>query len=145
VLGVLLLGAWALDALRERSATNWEVLAFAVPLSGMLSSVEWTHYQILLAPLFVLLLVRFVREGAGFGAWAGLLVSFVLASLIWAPLRGSQYGSTFMLLQGVFGKAPAAYEPKVVEAVAQLAQYLLVVTGILWYAGRRLETERWRS
>jgi hypothetical protein len=47
----------------------------------MLSPLEWSHYQVMLAPLFVLLLVRFTQDGAELDEWAGLAVAFVLASL----------------------------------------------------------------
>ncbi len=137
VFAVALLGAWVVDALRGRGATSWEVLAFTCPLSVMLSSVAWTHYQIMLAPLFCLLFIRFVREGATLGTWAGLLTAFVLASLIWAPQRGSPYGSIFMAIKGVVGRPPPPNEPRFVEGVAQLAQYLLVVTGVVWYLRRQ--------
>jgi Glycosyltransferase family 87 len=130
--GVLLLGAWVVDALRGRAATSWEVLAFTCPLSVMLSVVAWTHYQIVLAPLFFLLFYRFVREGASVGAWAGLAVAFALASLIWQP-----YGSVVSAIRGVFS-VQVWHEPTVLEGLAQYAQYILVVTGALWYARRRL-------
>jgi hypothetical protein len=129
--GVLLLGAWVVRALRGRAATSWEVFAFACPLSAMVSPLEWTHYQILLAPLFVLLLVRFAREGASFGAWAGLLAAFVLASLIWQP-----YGSIVSAAKGIFSPQ-AQHEPTTLEALAQFAQYILILTGVLWYMQRR--------
>ncbi len=131
-LAVLLLGAWVVDALRGRGATSWEVLAFTCPLSVMLSSVAWTHYQIMLAPLFCLLFIRFVREGATLGTWAGLLTAFVLASLIWQP-----YGSVVSAIRGLFSAQPW-HEPTVLEAIAQFAQYILVITGVLWYARRGL-------
>ncbi|MEA2148070.1 MAG: hypothetical protein QOG59_3657, partial [Solirubrobacteraceae bacterium] len=135
--GVLLLGAWVLDALRGQRATAWDVFSFTCALSVMLSSVMWTHYQIVLAPLFLLLLVRFSAEGTGIGPAAGLLAAYGLASLIWAPLRGSPYGSTIAALHAALGRPVAAHEPVTVEALAQFAQYLLVVTGVIWYSRRR--------
>src|SRR5947209_10473422 len=61
---LLLLGAWVVRALRGRSILSWETFAFSCALSAMLSPIEWTHYQVMLAPLFLLLLFRFAREGA---------------------------------------------------------------------------------
>jgi Glycosyltransferase family 87 len=130
LVAVLLLGLWVVDALRGRAASSWEVFAFTCPLSVMLSSVAWTHYQIMLAPLFFLLLFRFAREGGTVGAWAGLAVAFVLASLIWQP-----YGSVVGAVRGIFSPQPW-HEPTVLEGLAQYAQYILVITGALWYARR---------
>jgi hypothetical protein len=134
---VLLICLWVADALRGRSAKSWEVFAFVCPLSVMFSSVEWTHYQIMLAPLFALLLFRFVREGASIGEWAGLVIALVLASLIFAPYHGSPYGSIFAAIKGVVGTAGPPREPTLVEGVAQFAQYVLILTGVVWYFRRR--------
>jgi Glycosyltransferase family 87 len=123
---VALLGAWVIDALRGRSASSWELFAFACPLSVMLSPLAWSHYQIMLAPLFLLLLVRFARDGASFGAWAGLAVAFVLASIMWEP-----YGT---IISSIRGQPANPLQPTFVEQYAQLAQYVLVLTGILWFA-----------
>lgn len=130
--GVALLGLWVVDALRGSRATSWEVFAFTSALSTMVSPIAWSHYQIMLAPLFVLLIVRFSRERAGAGAWAGLAVAFILASLIWQP-----YGSLVGAVKGVFGAGPETQQQLFsIEAVAQFAQYVLVLTGLLWYIGQ---------
>jgi hypothetical protein len=133
---VALLGAWVIDALRGRRATSWEVFAFTCPLSIMLSPLDWAHYQVMLAPLFVLLLVRFVRDGAGVGAWAGLAAAFALASLMWEPY-GTLPGAIRAL---VSTHSETSQDIRSVDSVAQFAQYVLVITGALWYAqghGRR--------
>jgi hypothetical protein len=105
----------------------------------MTSPFEWTHYQVMLAPLFLLLVFRFVREGAGFGEWAGLALAFLLASLIWQP-----YGTLAGTLQRITGGARESYYPfsgapaqTFQEGVAQFAQYILVMAGAVWYASRR--------
>jgi len=105
----------------------------------MLSPFEWTHYQVMLAPLFLLLLLRFAREGASFGEWWGLALAFLLASLIWEP-----YGTLAGTIQRITGGARESYNalgngPELTfqEGVSQFAQYILVVTGTLWYARRR--------
>ena len=87
---VALLGAWVIDALRGRSATSWEVFAFTCALSTMFSPLAWSHYQIMLAPLFVLLIVRFTTQGATMATWFGLALAFLLASLMLQP-----YGTVF--------------------------------------------------
>ncbi len=139
---LLLLGAWVVAALRGRRPTSWEVFAFTCPFSVMFSSLQWTHYQIMLAPLLFLLLFRFASEGAGPGAWAGLAIAFGLASLIWAPLGGAPYGSIFGAIQDVFGTLGRPSEPKLAEEFAQFAQYVVLLTGVFWYLGRPVPSER---
>lgn len=131
---VALLGVWVFDTLRGSGARSWETFAFTLPLSAMLSTFEWSHYQILLAPLFVLLFVRFVREGASVGPWAGLIVAFVLCSLIWAPY-GTSVGAVRAL---VSSKVQTIHDLYAMCAVAQFAQYILLASGVLWYTMHRL-------
>jgi Glycosyltransferase family 87 len=136
--GVALLALWVVDALRGSRAISWEVFAFTCALSTMVSPIAWSHYQIMLAPLFVLLLVRFSREGASAGAWAGLAVAFVLASLMWQP-----YGTLIGAVKGVVaGGTESEHALLTVEQFAQFAQYILILTGLLWYtnAGRFRKT-----
>ncbi len=135
--GVALLALWVVDALRGSRAISWEVFAFTCALSTMVSPIAWSHYQIMLAPLFVLLLVRFSREGASPGAWAGLAVAFVLASLMWQP-----YGSIIGAAQHVVtGGNQTEKGLQAVEQFAQFAQYILILTGVLWYtAGNRFRS-----
>ena len=127
---VAVLGLWVAASLRGARARSWEVFAFACALSTMLSPLSWSHYQLMLAPLFVLLWFRFTTEGAGLGSWSALVVSFVLASLSWTP-----YGSVFDALATVTGGGSVP-TPDVVDVFAQFAQYLLVLTGIWWYGQR---------
>jgi hypothetical protein len=136
---LLLLGAWVVRALRGRSILSWETFAFSCALSAMLSPIEWTHYQVMLAPLFLLLLFRFAREGASFGEWAALALAFLLASLIWEP-----YGTLAGTIQRITGGARESYNalgvaPELTfqEGISQFAQYILIVTGTVWYASRR--------
>jgi hypothetical protein len=126
----LALALWTVRALRGRGARSWEVFAFVCPLSAMLSPLAWSHYQILLAPLFVLLWIRFVRTGAGPGSWLALAGAFVLASLSWAP-----YGSLLGAIAGLFTTVHGG-EPVLVDDVAQFAQYVLLLCGIWWYGLR---------
>jgi Glycosyltransferase family 87 len=131
---VLLLGGWVVRSLRGRPATSWEVAAFSLALSAMVSPLAWNHYQLMLAPLFFLLLVRFAREGASPDIWAGLLVAFVLASLIWQP-----YGSIADAIRALIpGVRHAVNRPLFLEGFAQFAQYVLVLTGVIWYRAGRL-------
>jgi hypothetical protein len=134
---VALIVMWAIDALRDRGPCSWEVFAFVCPVSVMLGTVEWTHYQIMLAPLLVLLLVRFVQSGARVSEWAGLAGAFALTCVIASPYHGSPYASIFTVVRGTFGSVGTPPEPVFVEALAQFAQYLVLLTGILWFFRRR--------
>jgi Glycosyltransferase family 87 len=128
---VAVLGVLVLDAVRPSGAglRSWEAFAFTLPLSAMLSPLAWSHYQILLAPLFLLLLVRFTNAGATNGEWLGLAVGFVLASLIWQP-----FGTSVGAVRGLFSaKAQTIHDLFAIESVAQFAQYLIVLTGVIWY------------
>ena len=99
----------------------------------MVTPFEWNHYQIMLAPLFFLLLFRFVREGAPVSAWSGLAVAFVLASLLWVPY-GTIAGGARHLLSGV---TESHVQLTFLAGISQFAQYVLIVTGVFWYIGRR--------
>jgi hypothetical protein len=136
---IALLGAWVVDALRGRSATSWDLFAFTCAISTMVSPIAWSHYQIMLAPLFVLLVVRFTSQGAHIAAWAGVAVAYVLASLIWSP-HGTLVDAVRLRLPSAFQANP---HPLVTE-LSQFAQYILIATGALWYAAHRHERRRWR-
>jgi hypothetical protein len=129
--GVALLAIWVISALRGRKATSWEVFAFTCAISPMLSPIDWAHYQIMLAPLFVLLVVRFTRDGAEPEEWAGLAVAFVLASLTWGP-----YNTPIDVVRNGFPGRPA-FDYDLIAFAASFAQYVLILTGVLWYRGRR--------
>jgi hypothetical protein len=126
---IALLGAWVVDALRGRSMVSWDVFAFTCAMSTMVSPIAWSHYQLMLAPLFVLLFVRFVTEGASVSTWSGLIAAFVLASLMWQPF-GSSIGAVRTLIDGSAQTQRALFS---IAAVAQFAQYVLIMTGVVWY------------
>lgn len=131
---VALLAVWVFDALRGLGPRSWEVFAFTCALSTMVSPIAWSHYQIMLAPLFVLLLVRFSREGAPGGAWAGLAAAFILCALMWQP-----FGTLISAIQGIVSGTPASEDELLqVEEIAQFAQYVVLITGILWYTRAQL-------
>jgi uncharacterized membrane protein len=128
---VAFLGIAVFDTLRGVGGASWETFAFTLPLSAMLSTFEWSHYQILLAPLLVLLYVRFLRDGSSIAPWCGLIVAFLLCSLIWAPY-GTSVGAVRALISSK--KAQTIHDLYAMCAIAQFAQYILVGAGLLWYA-----------
>ncbi len=115
MVGVALLGTWVVAALRGRKATSWELFAFTCAISTMVSPIAWSHYQIMLAPLFVFMVVRFTNEGADAGIWAGLAVAFVLASLMWSP-----YGT---LTDAIQLKFSSTFQPNPHPLVTAFAQF----------------------
>ncbi len=129
-----LLGLWATESLRDRRLTSWDAFAFIAAFSIMISPINWSHYQLMLAPLFVVLVVRMSREGGTVADWAGLALAFVLASLVWRP-DGTLTGTIHTLLsQGHLPPdTPVSGATVPIETLSQFAQYVLVVTGILWY------------
>jgi Glycosyltransferase family 87 len=133
---VALLGAWVIDALRGRKMISWEVFCFSCAISTMVSPIAWSHYQVMLAPLFLLLFVRFVTDGASFACWAGLVLAFVLASLMWQPF-GTSVGAVRHLIDGSAQTQRALFS---IASVAEFAQYVLVLTGIIWYLQARAAT-----
>lgn len=131
-LGVALLAWWVLDAVRTRGALSWELCAFACALSLLPGPIEWAHYEIMLAPLFVLLAVRFAQDGAAPSSWAGLGLALALASLLWDP-----YGTLVGAVHGALGAGrESPTQHNVIDGIAQFAQYVLILTGVIWYGTR---------
>jgi hypothetical protein len=137
-LALALLGAWVVRSLRGRQGDSWEVFAVTCAISPLLSPIEWSHYQVMLAPLFVLLVVRFTRERADRREWAGLAAAFVLASLTWRP-----YDTPIDVVRvgphSLWGLSNVLFTPftATVADVAQFGQYVLIVTGVIWYTRQR--------
>jgi hypothetical protein len=131
---VALLAIWTTESLRGRQLTSWDAFAFIAAFSVMISPIGWSHYQLMLAPLLVVLVVGMSRDGASVGDWLGLALAFVLASLVWRPY-GTLSGTVHTLVaQGALPPDdPGSGAAVPVEALSQCAQYVLIVTGILWY------------
>jgi hypothetical protein len=132
-LGVVLLALAAWELTKRRGGASWDLFGFACLLSPMLSPVAWSHYQIVLAPLLLVLAYRFVTEGASPAHWALLVFSYGLSALAMTPLMTVPGG-----LSTVLGWGYETIEREVpVLAAAQFAQYFLLVTGLSWYPGTR--------
>jgi hypothetical protein len=133
----VLAGLWTRDALRGRSVTSWEAFAFVAVFSILISPIEWGHYGIVFTPLFVVLVVGMSREGGSIADWLGLAVAYVLASLVWRPygtLTGNVH--TFLSTGHLPPERANSGEAVGMEALSQGAQYVLLLTGILWYRRR---------
>ena len=133
--GLLLLLMMVNHLLRAHAGGSWEAFAFACLLSPMVSPVAWSHYQVLLAPLLLLLGVRFLRDGAHWTHWAWLLFAYALAALAQQPL-GTVPGALRLALTG----RPYSYvETTRVLILSSFAQYVLLAVALLWYARGRTD------
>jgi hypothetical protein len=133
---IALLALWVAQALRGRSALSWDWFAFICVFSIMVSPLSWPHYQIMLAPLFLLVLVRLTEDGSP-GEWLGFVIAFVMASLMWEP-----YGN---IIDGLRNVQEHVHTTNFLQVYAQLAQYVLLLTGAFWYARRRYPLGRERG
>lgn len=130
--GVALLALLFFDLLRGVRGRSWEWFAVAVALSPMVSPIAWSHYQVLLAPLLVVLLVRCATLGAPLSTWAFLLAGYALTMLVWQP-----YGT----LPGKLGEVlldNARTQQQLIAAtgVAQFAQYVVLFAAALHFTAR---------
>jgi hypothetical protein len=130
--GVLLLGAFAFLVLRTSPGRSWRVFAFACLLSPMISPIAWSHYQVMLLPMFLVLAVELYESAAPWVLWIGLLGAYALAELIWRPAI-----SLPAALNSWFSGAPESTVSSFrVMNVAMLSQYLLYLVALLWFAIR---------
>jgi hypothetical protein len=132
LLGVLVLLCVVYFVIRSHAGTSWVVFSFACALSPLMSPIEWPHYQLLLAPMFVLLAVRFFRERASWGYWVPLVVSYLLAAIVWSPAS-----SLPIALANLIGRNTTSAEAPRFLHVAMFAQYLLIATALVWFRSRR--------
>ncbi|HYL08130.1 MAG TPA: hypothetical protein VEU76_06250, partial [Candidatus Udaeobacter sp.] len=115
---VLVTGYLLVRHLPDTSEGNWELFAAACFLSIMLGPIDWAHYGLLMAPLYLLLAYQFWRYGAPPFLWAGLGVSFAMVELVWDPLS-SLAGASIPLEIFVY-------------TAGQFSQYFLLLTWIRW-------------
>jgi hypothetical protein len=87
-------------------------------ISGMLGPIDWAHYGILMAPLFLLLSYQLWSEHAPPPLWIALGLAFLLAELVWDPLES-------------LAQAPVAVVV-VSYSAGQFSQYVLLLTWVRW-------------
>ncbi len=130
--GVGLLALLFFDLLRGVRGRSWEWFAIAVALSPMVSPIAWSHYQVLLAPLLVVLVVRMVTRGAPVSTWAFLLAGYALTMLVWQP-----YGTLPGKLGEVLFDNPRTQQQLIAATgVAQFAQYIVLFAAALHFTAR---------
>ena len=104
------------------------MFAAAALLSPMLGPIGWAAYQVLLAPLMLLLAYQFWAERAPAFLWANLGFVFLLTMLIWDPLE-SRFNVPVILLI-------------VTYTVGQFAQYFLILLWVQWLRVRAVKATR---
>lgn len=125
---VLFLGWLAVRRLRGVPNATWDLVAVAFALSPMLGPIGWAHYQLLLAPLMLLLAYQFWAERAPIFLWFNLGLVFVLTMLVWDPLESLARTPVIVLV--------------VSYTIGQFAQYFLL---LLWFQWMRVRSARLKA
>ncbi len=119
VAALVVVAAWLLVRnLPDSPEGDWETFAAACFFSPMIGPIDWNHYGVLMAPLFLLLAYQFWREGAPRSMWIGLAAALVLSDLVWDPLA-SLAGASVPLLDLLY-------------TAGQFGQYFLLLVWIRW-------------
>ncbi len=115
---VLVVGWLLVRRLRDVPDPRWELLATAGLLSPMLGPIGWAIYQVLLAPLMLLLAYQFWTGRAPMFLWLNLGAVFLLTILIWDPLESLAQTPVPVLV--------------VSYTLSQFAQYFLLLLWVQW-------------
>lgn len=130
---VLVFALVLLGALAGTGGRSWEFFAAACLLSPMFSPIAWSHYQLLLAPMILLLAIQLPRDRGALQKWVLLGAGYLLAELTWTPI-----GTVLDLAGGpqLLGSRYSFYEGIVLTA-AQFAQYFVLAAAAAWFMTRR--------
>ena len=116
---VVLVAGWFLTRrLRAAPDARWELFAAAGLLSPMLGPIGWAVYQVLLAPLMLLLAYQFWADRAPLFLWLNLGGVFLLTMLVWDPLESLAQTPVPVLV--------------VSYSLGQFAQYFLLLLWVQW-------------
>jgi hypothetical protein len=119
VAGVVLVAGWLVTRrLRDAPDARWGLFAAAGLLSPMLGPIGWAVYQVLLAPLMLLLAYQFWAYRAPVFLWVNLGGVFLLTMLIWDPLESLALTPIPVLV--------------VSYTLGQFAQYFLLLLWVQW-------------
>jgi hypothetical protein len=122
---VLGLGWLAVRRLRRTLDARWDLVAVAFALSPMLGPIGWAMYQLLLAPLMLLLAYQFWAERAPIFLWLNLGLVYLMTMLVWDPLESLAQTPVMVLV--------------VSYTIGQFAQYFLI---LLWFQWMRVRSAR---
>jgi hypothetical protein len=125
---VLALGWLAVQRLRGMPNASWDLVAVAFALSPMIGPIGWAMYQVLLAPLMLLLAYQFWAERAPIFLWFNLGLVFVMTMLVWDPLESLARTPVLVLV--------------VSYTIGQFAQYFLL---LLWFQWMRVRSARLKA
>lgn len=129
VLGVLVVFYLATTSVRGDSGFSWRMFGYACAFSPMVSPLAWSHYQLMLAPLLVVLIFDFVHRQPALAVWLTVAAGYVLCELVWRP-----YGTLPGVVVHFFtGRVETLSTMYAVFAYAAWAQYLLVGAAIVYY------------
>ncbi len=117
-LGVVAIAWVAVRPLPEGREGDWEAFAAAGLLSPLIGPVDWSSYGLLTAPLFLIVAYQLWRDRGPVRVWAGLVVAFVMAELVWDPLESLARAPVWLL---VFS-----------YSVGQFSQYILLLVWLRW-------------
>jgi hypothetical protein len=120
VLGAAVIGlGWLLiRRFPPSSGRAWELFAVACLLSPLVGPIEWATYQLLFAPLLLLLAYQFWAERAPSRLWVYLVVAYLMCELVWDPVESLARTPVVVLV--------------VSYSVGQFAQYLILVLLLQW-------------
>jgi hypothetical protein len=104
--------------LSRRLRGGWELFALACLVSPMIGPIEWASYQLLFAPLLLLLAYQFRAERAPVRLWIYLAAAFVMTEMVWDPFE-SLAGAPVVVLV-------------VSYSIGQFAQYALILLWLWW-------------
>jgi hypothetical protein len=125
---VLLLGLLLLRSLSGAAGRSWEFFAAACLLSPMVSPIAWTHYQLLLAPMFLILAVRLPRDREALPRWFLLAAAYLLAEISWTPL-----GTIADLVGAGLFAPPGSRAYGILLTGAAFSQYFLLAVALRWF------------
>lgn len=129
-LGVLLLLLIVFNVLRREAGTHWPIFAFACLLSPMASPISWSHYQLFLAPMLLLLACDFAVRHTEAVEWIALGTVVLLAELVWEPY-GTIPGWINLVLTA---QAPDMFLEFTVNSVAALAPFVLLLVALMRFS-----------
>jgi hypothetical protein len=104
--------------LSRRLRGGWELFGLACLVSPMIGPIEWASYQLLFAPLLLLLAYQFRAERAPVRLWIYLAAAFVMTEMVWDPFE-SLAGAPVVVLV-------------VSYSIGQFAQYALILLWFWW-------------
>jgi hypothetical protein len=135
---VLFFALVLLYALAGAPGRSWEFFAAACLLSPMFSPLAWTHYQLLLAPMILLLAIQLPRDRGAIRQWVLLGIGYLLAELTWTPI-----GTVADLAGGyrLLGSGLPFIEGILLTA-AQFSQYFVLAAAAAWFLTRRSRRTR---